>query len=548
MPRRAALLCSLVFAGLATGCTFNLYFFVDGTGGVGGTGGGAATSSTSSVGSGGGCAPGSVEPCYEGPAETDNKGLCHAGSKICADDGIAYGACVGEVLPQPENCATPTDEDCDGLAPSCKGNLLWAKQFGEAGTQQGLSVAVDGAGNVVLAGSLFGAADFGGGPLTSAGQSDAFLAKFDTDGNHVWSKVFGDTKAQTALDVAIDTTGNVVVLGSFTGPIDLGGGPLVSSGGPDMFVAKLDPQGKHIWSKGFGSGQTLAAARATLDPTGEVLITGYFYGAVNLGGGVLTSKAGADLFIVKLDSDGNHIWSKQFGGAGDQYGNGIATGTDGALVVTGSFGGTIDFGGTLLSSAGGSDIFVAKLDPAGVHIWSKRFGDFADGQIGNSLAVDKSGGVYLGGALSGTVNFGGKVPLSAEGNGDAFVAKLDANGGHLWSTRFGNGANQLVNGIAIDPPGNVSFVGSFDGAIDFGGGELTSLGAADGFIAKLEASGAHIFSRRFGDVDSQVASSVAVDVLGDSFVTGTFSGAIDLGGGPLVSHGGGDIFLAKFSP
>jgi hypothetical protein len=91
-------------------------------------------------------------------------------------------------------------------------------------------------------------------------------------------------------------------------------------------------------------------------------------------------------------------------------------------------------------------------------------------------------------------------------------------------------------------------VGSFDGAIDFGGGELTSLGAGDGFIAKLEASGAHIFSRRFGDVDSQVAASIAVDVLDESFVTGTFSGTIDLGGGPLVSHGLGDIFLAKFSP
>jgi hypothetical protein len=548
MPRRAASLASLLIAGLASGCTVNLYFYLDATGGAGGTGGHAETSSTASTGTGGECAPGSVASCYSGPAGTENKGLCQAGSKTCADDGMSYSPCVGEVLPQPENCATPTDEDCDGLAPACKGNLLWAKQFGEAGTQQGLSVAVDLASNVIVAGSLYGTADFGGGPLTSAGQSDAFIAKLDTDGNHVWSKVFGGTKAEVALDVATDATGDVVVLGSFAGPIDLGGGLLPSSGGLDMFVAKLDPQGQHIWSKRFGSGQTLAAARATLDPAGDILVTGYFYGAVDLGGGVLTSVGGADLFIVKLDPDGNYIWSTRFGGVGDQYGNDIATAADGSLIVAGSFGGTIDFGGGVLTSAGGTDIFVAKLDPGGTHIWSKRFGDSADGQGASSLAVDASGGVFLGGSLNGVVDFGGPLPLTATGNGDAYVVKLDAGGGHVWSKRFGNGANQLVTSIAIDSPGNVSMVGSFDGAIDFGGGELTSLGAGDGFIAKLEASGAHIFSRRFGDVDSQVAASIAVDVLDESFVTGTFSGTIDLGGGPLVSHGLGDIFLAKFSP
>lgn len=150
--------------GLVGGCIAEMNFYTP-TSGTGGAGGG-------------GCEPGTVAPCYAGPEETEGVGLCKAGEQTCNDDGMTYGPCVGELQPMIEDCATPIDDDCDGLAPACMGTPLWSKRFGDSAFQAGASVAADKAGNVLLAGSFFGTVDFGNGPLVSAGESDIRVAKF----------------------------------------------------------------------------------------------------------------------------------------------------------------------------------------------------------------------------------------------------------------------------------------------------------------------------------------------------------------------------------
>jgi len=513
---------------------------------MGGTGG-SSTMSSSSSGTGGGlpCTPGATAPCYSGPPGTAGVGICTAGMQTCAANGMSWGPCVGEVLPQPENCATPADDDCDGTAPGCTGALKWPLTFGDAADQYLMGVAVDGAGNVLLTGYFAGTVNFGGGPLTSAGTLDAFVVKLDKSGNHVWSKRFGTTGASEAMAIAVDGAGNVIVTGELTGSVNFGGGALASAGGHDVFILKLDPSGNHVWSRRYGDAAGQFVTGLAADASGNVLVTGDFSGAIDFGGGPLTTPD-LDVFAAKLDQSGNLVWSRRFGDTAGQDGGGVAFDSKGNVILTGHYSGTVDLGGGALPSGGGGDVFVAKFDAAGGYVWAKHFGGTPKG-----VAVDNADEVVVTGVFSGSVDFGGGA-LTSAGGLDVFAVKLDSGGGHLWSKRFGDAGSQSSAGVAVDATGNVVLTGSFSGSIDLGGGALASAGGMDGFLAKLDPSGAQVWSKRLGNApgsaSDQSGKAVAVDTTSNVFVGGNFSGSVDLGSGLLPSAGGSDIFVAMFAP
>jgi hypothetical protein len=546
--RTLAALAALALAAEAC-IVVDLDFYVTTTGGTSSSST-SSTGSTSSTSSGSVCTLGTTRSCYSGPAGTEGQGICKAGMQACAANGMGWGPCDGEVLPQPENCATPEDEDCDGKAPPCKGALLWAERFGSVSDQIATGVATDAAGNIVLGGYFNAAIDFGGGPLVSMGGvpglDDVFVAKLDPNGGHLWSKRFGDAKEQAAQSIGVDVKGNVLVAGSMAGAMDLGGGALTSAGGTDIFIAKLDPNGGHLWSSRFGDAQDQLAQGITGDSGQNVLVTGSFHGVVDFGGGALTSAGSTDLFIAKLDPNGGHLWSKRFGDASEQIGKAIAIDNMGNVLVTGSFSGVVDFGGGPLASASGTDIFIAKLDPNGAHLWSQRFGGAGDG-IGEAIAIDSVGNVLVTGSFSGVVDFGGG-PLTSAGGTDIFVAKFDPNGAHLWSQRFGDAADQEARSIATDGSQNVLATGVLGGAADFGGGPLASAGSTDVFVVKLDPSGAYLWGKRFGDANPQVGTGITADGAGQVILTGYFGGSTDFGGGALMSMGSSDVFIAKFGP
>ncbi len=501
---------------------------------------------TNEEGAGCVCPPNSVSPCYTGPPGTLGVGVCAAGTATCNDQGTALGACTGDVVPAVDSCATLADEDCNGTPPSCPGDHLWSKRLGNGFTQYAESVAADAAGNWVITGTSMGQINFGGGPITSTGGFDIFVAKFDTAGNHVWSKVFASLGDQFGKSVATDGTGNVVVAGQFAVTINFGGSTLTSAGAGDVFLAKLDAAGNHLWSKRFGgAGQEYADSVAT-DTAGNVIVMGQFTGTVDFGGGPLTSATPLDVFVAKFDPAGNHLWSRRFGETAAHYRLSVATDAAANVVVTGSFDdGSIDFGGGPLAAAS-ADVFVAKLDAAGNHLWSKRFGN-TNGQYAGGVSTDAAGNVVVAGYSYGTVDFGGGA-LTSAGSSDIFVAKLDAAGEHLWSRRFGDASGQAGLSVTTDGPGNVAVTGYLQGTVDFGGGVLTSAGSTDIFVAKLDASGNHLWSKRFGNTFIQDGDSVAMDATGSVAVFGRFEGTIDFGGGPLVEVGNYDMFLLKLAP
>jgi hypothetical protein len=506
------------------------------------------TLSGSSSGAGGStpCKPGAVAACYGGPAGTEGVGLCKAGARACAADGMGWGPCTGEVLPQMEDCASGKDQDCDGVATACGGSLVWAERFGGALDQYGRGIALDGAGNVLVTGDGYGL-DFGGGPLT---DTSLFVAKLDPAGHHVWSRGFGDqaTVTRWGAGVALDASGNVFLTGYFGGTVDFGGGPLVSAGSDDIFIAKLDASGKHLWSRRFGAAGNHQGQSVAVDGLGNVIVAGRFDGAVDFGGGALVSAGGFDLFVAKLDGAGNHRWSRSFGDAAYQFDASVAVDTAGSVIVAGDFLGSIDLGGGKFVSAGGNDVFVAKLDAmTGDHIWSKSFGDQADQRV-TGVATDAAGHVLVTGNFSGAIDFGGSV-LTSAGSGDIFIAKLDPNGNHEWSDRFGGTALDSGQAIAADAAGNVLVTGSFKGTADLEDGGVTSAGGSDIFVVKVQGvDGSQLWSKHFGGLDTQTGQSITADAAGNVFVTGYMAGTVDFGSGPLMSGGGLDIFVVKLNP
>jgi hypothetical protein len=303
------------------------------------------------------------------------------------------------------------------------GTELWTLTAGGSGLEIGNSLATDMGGNIFVTGSFTTTVDFLGNTLTTAGATDIFLAKMSPDGPPIWAKSFGNAGTQAGQSVAVDSGGNVLLAATSTTPLSLGGNMLPTGGGVGVLIAKFDTSGNHIWSKGFGDAASQTVHNLTVDLAGNVIIVGAFAGLVNFGGSDLVSQGGDDLFVAEFDSLGNHVWSKSFGDGADQSASAVTTDKAGNILITGTFAGTVNFGNGPLVGAGGSDVFVAKLDPSGKSLWSRRFGDI-QAQQGFAIAAGKNGEIVLTGQFDGVLDFGGVPALMNSGASDIFLAKL----------------------------------------------------------------------------------------------------------------------------
>ncbi|WP_437950216.1 hypothetical protein WME98_04885 [Sorangium sp. So ce296] len=442
------------------------------------------------------------------------------------------------------------------------GDSLWSLHFGSTVRQASVSggrIAVDGAGHVILAIEVAEGVDLGDGPLSTEGRSDVSLAKFGGEGQLIWHKRLFD--AGYVQDVAVNPAGLIALAGrARQTSIDLGGGPLVG-GSLDAFVAVFTADGEHVWSARSGAGSYVVWDSIDVDAAGNVVVAVSFTGQISLCGRSLTSATVDDSYVAKFDPAGHCLWVKQLGAtethdvALDATGNVALAGSFGYGDMK-----TIDLGGGPLTSAGREDVFVAKLDAAGAHLWSKRFGDEAL-QRAYGVAVDGSGAVVIGGTFLGSVDFGGGALVSAGGfdflepgsvtwGGNMFVTRFGPAGELLWAKRFGEYGPQTALDVAANVGGDIAITGLLYGDVDLGTG-LMDCTYGDAFAAKLDATGTVRWAKHTGDRGRQYGQSTAIDATGSVFAAGPFLGTIDFGTGPLVnapSEPSSDSFLVKFGP
>jgi len=282
--------------------------------------------------------------------------------------------------PTVSNLVSFGNQDIFVLKLDMNGDFIWAQKMGGSASESGESLKIDASGAVYVTGYFSGMTDFDPGVSTSnlisAGNDDIFLLKLNSNGSLAWVKQIGGTSFDSGKSIALDITGNVYLTGSFIGSVDFNHGSAVkiftSLGSTDIFVSKFDSEGNFIWAKQMGGNSDDEGFYLCVDGSGSTYVTGSFFTTCNLDPGVsnsnVTSNGQVDIFISKFDQSGNFVWGKAFGGIRVDVGKAIATDGMGNVLVTGRFGGTVNFdpgtGVTNLISAGGSDVFVQKLsDP-----------------------------------------------------------------------------------------------------------------------------------------------------------------------------------------
>ncbi len=428
--------------------------------------------------------------------------------------------------------------------------LSWPHQLGAfprsgGGTlqDQGYAITSLSDNSSIVTGYFNGTATFGSTTLTSAGDDDLFVAKLDSNGDYLWAKQGGGSSDDTAYGITSLSDNSSIVTGRFSGSATFGSTTLTSAGNDDVFIAKLDSNGNYLWAKKAGASSDDKGYAITSLSDNSSIVTGEFQGTATFGSTTLTADD-RDVFIAKIDSDGNYLWAKQGGGNNYDRGYGIASLSDNSSIVTGFFYDTATFGSTTLTSAGNYDVFIAKIDSDGNYLWAKRGGSSSDDR-GIAITSLSDNSSIVTGYFNGTATFG-STTLTSAGSKDVFIAKLDSNGNYLWAKQ--GGSSSADRGIAItNLSDNSSIVtGEFQGTATFGSTTLTSAGDRDVYVAKLDSNGNYLWAKNPGGTGRDMARGITVLSDNSTIVTGDFSGTATFGSTTLTSAGNYDVFIAKY--
>jgi hypothetical protein len=381
---------------------------------------------------------------------------------------------------------------------------------------------------------------------------------------------FGGPQNDRAADVAVDASGNIVVAGHFKQTVDFdpssGVQSRTSKGDYDLYVAKHTPTGALLWVRTMGGTGWDESMAIELEPDGDVLLTGYFYGSADFDPGAgearLSSAAGADGYVLKLGNDGSFRWVRQFAGSGDSGGTAITADGSGGIYVGGMYSGTVDVDpGSAVNnstSKGALDAFVVKLTAAGSYVFGKKFGGSSGDEYVNGVAVGGDGHVQVAGSFHGSVDFDpsstSEKKLTAAGGSDVFVQELSSTGSYVSARRVGGSGDDLAGDVAADSFGNVFVTGGFKGTVDFdprdGTVSKTSGGDLDAFVLKLDSAAAFSWVYVAGGSSLDRGTDLALASDGGVALTGQFAGQANFRGGGILTSSGGtsDAFVARLAP
>ena len=463
-------------------------------------------------------------------------------------------------------------------AASQQPELQWAKTF-DAHNQNnyrvnsnGRSVAVDRQGNVYSAGLFNYTTDFDPGPgvftlsASNWAETGIYISKLSSTGDFIWAIQVPALVEFGNIEIRVDKDDNVYLASELRDPTDFDPGPgiyvLTPIGGWDAFVAKFDTNGNLVWAKQFGGpGDTVPRSDVLdIDNNNNVIICGNFNNTVDFDPGPntfnMTSTAHIQSFIVKLNSNGDFIWAKQFGNAPVVYSGAniadVKCDPQGNIYTVGNFAGSCDFdpgaGNYPLQAASFNDGYIAKLDAAGNFVWAKRIGntsnDYYQSAVSRGIDIDGNNNVFTTGDFNGTFDFDPGVNthiVTSNASIDWYVLKLNEKGDFIWVDVFGGNENETGADVGVDNEGNVYAVGSIGHVADMDPGPGTHIittvhqyGAS--VLTKLNSNGSFVYAASFESIGTDYGGSLTrrmvVDNSQNIYIAGYVSGTIDFDPGP----------------
>jgi len=396
------------------------------------------------------------------------------------------------------------------------GNLIWVKYFEQVSVanSNSQSLEIDAAGNLFVVGWFQGDVDFDPGvgvnTLVSNGI-DQFIVKLDASGDLTWAKQYdAGTGYDNFQETAIDGTGNLFLCGRFSNTTDFNPGVGTNNLTPlaayDGYILKLDNNGNFVWVKQFEGSSMVYPHGIAANNAGDVYTTGYFNSDIDMDPGIGTTASTAigakDLFMTKLNSNGDYQWGFVTGSSVDDRGVDVHVDPNGDPIFSGNFYATLDIepgaGVTNLVGTGG---YIVKMSPSGSLIWADKFETGLSALY--AVTTNSTGSIYATGAFSGTGDFdpsAGTLNLTSSGMNDAFLLRLGVNGGLIWAANIGAASNDYGNAIASDATDNIYSVGDFRNTVDFDPG----VG-----VSNLTANNTDIFIHKLGPCS---AASITPDL------------------------------------
>lgn len=368
------------------------------------------------------------------------------------------------------------------------GELVWARQAGGALDDAGFGIAVDSDGNCYVTGYFSDQAAFDRTDLRTTGTFDLFLAKYGREGNLLWATNTGRGSGIFASAVAVDAAGNAHLTGSFAFDPLFGDTTFPNNEFYDAFVAKYDPDGNLLWATQAGGEGTDHGNGIAVDPlTGRCFVAGSFEGNAFFGSDDLVTSIGdSDAFIIQLDPDGELRWVRQGGAFGETLATSVCVDRNGNGLVAGRYDSLAIFEETLLSSDGFYDLFLSKYDGEGDLVWA-RATETSNAIDARAVATDQAGNAYLTGYFVGSARFG-DTTLTNDSLSDIFVAKVDADGAFVWANQAGGESASSGWAIAVDAAGTCRVTGSTTGLARFGDRTVDGGLEADVFVAVLSGA------------------------------------------------------------
>ncbi|BCW88150.1 hypothetical protein sos41_12880 [Alphaproteobacteria bacterium SO-S41] len=383
--------------------------------------------------------------------------------------------------------------DVDGAAPATVYKAAIGSSDGDMNVK---STVVDGEGNVFVMGTT--AADIGT-QVNQSSSSDVMVKKYDSAGNLLWSKLLGATTAADGLALAVDSKGAAVIAGQITGKL----GTAISAGGKDSLVVKLNSAGEEVFARQVGSALDDGATAITIGPDDAIYVGGQVKGKM---AGAAGSIGGTDAYVIKYDTKGTRVYTRQFGTEGDDRVAAMTIDDAGDLVVA--------------TTEGGQGV-VRKFSTANAtspEIWSQTLGNLSGGGAIAGL-VAENGSIYVAGSTSNDSLTGGGATIATASSGgvDGFVFKLDDSGSSVASdfvTYLGTNGSDRINGLAVSN-GRIFVAGDTKGTLP--GATATHPDTQNAFAAEIDATGAQVWASQFGVTTGEgYGRGLAVDTGGAS--------------------------------